>query len=461
MSKKLYEDSNFTDIADAIRVKLGVQDTYKTSEMAAAIATIKGEPVLQEKTATQNGEVTADSGYDGLSKVTVNVGQTLVDCTYDIGATCSLSNGDITISAANVNGRTVFALPLSSNLPETWTAIATDGTNTVNKTITVTQNGQSISLDMTYSLANLFADIPYAKVSETVGDIVDFRGRRAARNTSDPVVVCPFWSGAYGTWAIISRNSEVDMAQASAPSYGYSFYTLEINSGTKTLYVHSLASWDRNAGVAFIHNNNIINLTNEAYLTVDGNNNVIIAGTNASEFESLLNAYYDSVSKRNTIKERLAGTAFARLSDTVGDSAAVGSLSLVRSSGSPEVILTNISDNYYNQKGSFAAISLTSVTDIEGMAQLGSFVIDQYTFYVYCPPKNSWPNDVMPDYYHQTLQGPTYNVGNEGDVHFRFDVGLKSSNSNPANISMAGYSSAEFTRILTDWATEYFAAQNS
>jgi len=46
--------------------------TYTPSQMAAAIASI-GQATLQTKTTTQNGTVTPDAGYDGLSEVVVNV----------------------------------------------------------------------------------------------------------------------------------------------------------------------------------------------------------------------------------------------------------------------------------------------------------------------------------------------------------------------------------------------------
>ncbi len=102
MSRALITESLLSNIANAIRSKNGSSDTYTPSQMASAIrdipagsitptgtiqinangtvdvtsyanANVNVQPNLQSKTATQNGMVTPDSGYDGLSSVAVNV----------------------------------------------------------------------------------------------------------------------------------------------------------------------------------------------------------------------------------------------------------------------------------------------------------------------------------------------------------------------------------------------------
>ena len=77
MSKVLVNESSLTGIADAIRGKNGSTDTYKPSEMAAAITAISGgaEPVIEALSVTANGTYTAPDGVDGYSPVTVNVPQ--------------------------------------------------------------------------------------------------------------------------------------------------------------------------------------------------------------------------------------------------------------------------------------------------------------------------------------------------------------------------------------------------
>lgn len=75
MAKKLYEESNISAIANAIRLKNGSQDTYTTSEMADAIEDIETSGILITKSIIENGTYNAllDDNADGYSQVVVNV----------------------------------------------------------------------------------------------------------------------------------------------------------------------------------------------------------------------------------------------------------------------------------------------------------------------------------------------------------------------------------------------------
>ena len=74
MTKVLVTEDYLGDIADAIRAKNGGSDTYTPGQMAGAIANLPDVPVLVAKTITANGEYDPeDDNADGYSAVTVNV----------------------------------------------------------------------------------------------------------------------------------------------------------------------------------------------------------------------------------------------------------------------------------------------------------------------------------------------------------------------------------------------------
>ena len=80
--------------------------------------------------------------------VTIAFFSATIDITYPAGSTCTCSDGTTTLSAPDTSGTWACIVPNAG----TWTVTSTSGTETDSKAVTITTDGQSVSVALSYFL---------------------------------------------------------------------------------------------------------------------------------------------------------------------------------------------------------------------------------------------------------------------------------------------------------------------
>lgn len=164
---------------------------------------------------------------------------------YPSGSICTCSDGAKTLKAKDTSGKALFNVPIGE-----WTVTATDGSRTKSASVSITTEGQSESVTLTYEFV-LFDNGTYA--TETGGwngisgnyltasvSGVAAGGEKSASFTSKNSVDLSGYSTIYFTIYSFSGTSEQHDGTLSAG--GSSLSLSEGSSGTKSLDISSVSS---------------------------------------------------------------------------------------------------------------------------------------------------------------------------------------------------------------------------
>lgn len=177
------------------------------------------------KTAQKNVVVTTDySTVIAFFAATINI-------TYPAGSTCTCSDGTTTLSAPDTSGTWACIVPNAG----TWTVTSTSGKETDSKTVTITTDGQSISVELSYALflfkPNAPSDIIAGEWEMPVNSTV----------TAEAELVVKSVNNHNGNRAISARTkgqidlTEYSTLQATCKASGGSDTKLEVYSGSSVV----------------------------------------------------------------------------------------------------------------------------------------------------------------------------------------------------------------------------------
>lgn len=177
------------------------------------------------KTAQKNVVVTTDySTAIAFFAATINI-------TYPAGSTCTCSDGTTTLTAPDTSGTWACIVPNAG----TWTVTSTSGTETDSKAVTITTDGQSTSVELSYALFLFKPNAP----SDIIAGEWETPGNGTVTAEAELTVKSVNAYGDVKTWSARTKGqidlTEYSTLQATCKASGGSKTKLEVYSGSSAV----------------------------------------------------------------------------------------------------------------------------------------------------------------------------------------------------------------------------------
>lgn len=163
--------------------------------------------------------------------VTIAFFSATINITYPAGSTCTCSDGTTTLSAPDTSGTWACIVPNAG----TWTVTSTSGTETDSKAVTITTDGQSTSVELSYALFLFKPNAP----SDIIAGEWEMPGNSAV--TAEAELTVKSVNNFNGNRAISARTkgqidlTEYSTLQATCKASGGSDTKLEVYSGSSVV----------------------------------------------------------------------------------------------------------------------------------------------------------------------------------------------------------------------------------